>query len=211
MNTAKLEEALYDIDQKFAQKTDSEVKMIYAMIFTLTIALSYLLLWESSEAMLKDASSKVSAIQTKINSDETYLRLNPPEKIVQLDNSIKTIQDRYANYQDYNAYIKHKMRKISALYYDEQTWGEYLNSLSKNAKNYNIKLLNLDNKFAQSEEKFGHVLDITVKVTGGFHNIVKYINELEQSFLVVDVHQMDLSATNKLVSDLNISVWGITY
>jgi len=211
MNAAKVEEVLYNLDQQMGQKKDSEVKMIYVGVFFALVAISYVLFWESSESMFNSATKKVSEIQKKIQTDETYLRMNPAEKIIQLDNEIKQIQLRYSNYQDYNSYIKQKMRKISALYYDEQTWGQYLNSISKNAKNYNVKLLTLENVFAPSEDRFGHVLDITVQVTGSYHNMIKYINELEQSFLVVDIHDIRLEATNKLTTDLNISVWGITY
>jgi len=40
---------------------------------------------------------------------------------------------------------------------------------------------------------------------------LKFINTLEQSELVVDIHHLKIDAKENLNTDLNISVWGITY
>jgi hypothetical protein len=52
-------------------------------------------------------------------------------------------------------------------------------------------------------------LDIAISTDGPYKNTLKFINALEQSQLVVDVHDMNMSANGKLKGDLNISVWGI--
>ncbi|MDB2562171.1 type 4a pilus biogenesis protein PilO [Sulfurimonas sp.] len=89
--------------------------------------------------------------------------------------------------------------------------GEYLHSISKNAKLNNIKILHLYNKYADSKSTFGHILDISIQFTGKYKNTVNFINTLEQSDLVVDLHSLNIASQNQLHSDLNISVWGITY
>ena len=102
------------------------------------------------------------------------------------------------------------MEQISSLYYDEVVWGAYLDSVSKYAKAYNVKLTKFGNSLStDGNSSFGHVLDITISADAPYKNTLKFINALEQSTLVVDLHDMNMTADTKLKSDLNISVWGI--
>ena len=114
-------------------------------------------------------------------------------------------------FKDNNQYIKTKIEEISSLIYDEQKWGKYLLSISKNAKLYDVQILDLSNKYTEKNTSFGHVLDINIKTTGDYKNTVNFINSLEQSDLVVDLHDLDIEANEGLDSKLDISVWGITY
>jgi hypothetical protein len=101
------------------------------------------------------------------------------------------------------------LEQISSLYYDKVVWGSYLDSISKYARTYNVKLTNFGNTLTTDTSSFGHVLDITISADAPFKNTLKFINALEQSTLVVDLHDMNMAADSKLKSDLNISVWGI--
>ena len=101
------------------------------------------------------------------------------------------------------------MEQISSLYYDEKVWGAYLDSISIYARNYNVKLAAFGNTLQTDNSSFGHVLDISIKSEGPYKNTLKFINALEQSHLVVDLHSFNINADEKLKGDLNISVWGI--
>ncbi|RUM65150.1 MAG: hypothetical protein DSZ03_03220, partial [Sulfurimonas sp.] len=138
-----------------------------------------------------------------------YLQQNPESKIAQIENEIKNIKKSYVQYQEYNSYIKFQIEQISSLFYDEKTWGAYIHSITKNAKKYHVKLLKFGNEFTSDTRAFGHVLDINIRSTGKYTDTLKFINALEQSFLVVDLHDFNMSASNILMTDLNISVWGI--
>lgn len=71
--------------------------------------------------------------------------------------------------------------------------------------------MDFTNEYATNNTSFGHILDITLKTTGEYKNTLKFINSLEQSDLVVDIHDLGIKAEKSLNTDLNISVWGITY
>jgi Tfp pilus assembly protein PilO len=206
-----LEDYLYQIDQSFAEKDEKEIYMLYIMIAGGLIFLSYYFLWDSAKLDYEQAKKESQALVKKIQADKRYLAGHPETMIVQIENQTKDLEKSFTQYQDSNAYIKYQIEQISSLYYDEQAWGEYVDSIAHNAKKYNIKLQEYSNTFADNKDAFGHVLDINVKTTGSYNNMLKYINSLEQSFLVVDIHGMDLVATDRLSSDLTISVWGITY
>jgi Tfp pilus assembly protein PilO len=130
-----------------------------------------------------------------------------------IDNEIKALNNDLITYKDYNQYIKTKIETISFLLYDEAIWGNYINSIDQKAKKYAIKLYELKNKYNFAGSSFGHVLDIDLKTSGRYKNMIKFINSLENSDLVVDIHNMEFRTNgyNDVNSTLNISVWGIRY
>lgn len=206
-----IENYLHQIDTYFKSKGKRDTYIIYAMIALSVIGVSYLLFWDSSANEFKTITQKVEVTKNKINADKIYLDVNPQSKITQLKRDIQTINANIIKAKDNNAYIKAKIETISALVYDERAWGEYLHSISTNAKTNHIKLLDLKNEYTLNNNSFGHILNIQLDSVGSYKNTLKFINSLEQSDLVVDIHDLNISATDELKTSLNISVWGITY
>jgi len=206
-----IEDYLHSIDSAFREKTQKDIYMTYIMIFSAIFAFSYLLFWDSSFATFEKTRSNVLTLESKITTDNIFIKMNPESKIQQLEQEIQGINQKMLVHKDNNAYIKSKIETISSLIYDERSWGEYLDSISKNAQRFNIKILDFTNKYAVDSSSFGHILDISISSTGNFKNTLRFINSLEQSDLVIDIHNVNIKADKKLTSDLNISVWGITY
>jgi hypothetical protein len=207
--TFNIENYLYKLDRTLSLKSEKDKMMLFVLIFATLFAFSYLFFWESSEAGFKKSHEKALAMESSLNNDKQYLTANPPEKITQIEMETQKIDQNRELYIGYNTYIKNQLEQISSLYYDEAVWGSYLNSVSKYARDNNIKLAKFGNNLADSNGSFGHVLDITISSEAPFKNTLKFINALEQSQLVVDLHNMNMNADNKLKSDLDISVWGI--
>ena len=206
-----LEDILGDIDKSFAEKTQQEIYMTYVMVAASFIAVSYLFLWDSAELGFKKTEKEVIAVQKKITDHSNYLKWNPESKIASLKAQTVKLKQDFVTLKDQSEYIKYKIEQISSLYYDEQAWGQFIDSISENAKKHGVKLSYLSNNFSDDKNTFGHVLDIGVKVNGNFHRTMNFINSLEQSFLVVDIHDVNLVASTGIDSELKISVWGITY
>lgn len=206
-----IEDYLHRIDTAFKEKEQKEIYMTYIMIAAGIFAFSYFFFWESSFESFEETRANVESLQSKIKADETYLQRNPESKIAQLESDIENIKAEMLLTKDNNAYIKSKIETISSLIYDERAWGEYIDSISKNAEKYSVKITNFSNRLSDNGNSFGHVLDIHVVSTANYKNTLKFINSLEQSNLVVDIHDLNISAQKKLVTDLNLSVWGITY
>ncbi len=204
------ENYLYAIDQALALKSDRDKNMLFGMIFAGLFAFSYLLLWEGSEANFKLSHEKTSAMETNLNNDKQYLEANPPQRITQIEEETKSIEMEHQHYIGYNTYIKDQLEEVSYLYYDESVRGNCLASISNYAKVYNVKLNQFGNApSADNNSSFGHVLDIAISSDGDFKNTLKFINALEQSDLVIDLHTINMFADKKLKSDLKLSVWGI--
>lgn len=207
--TLNIENYLYSLDHTLSLKSERDKMMLYGMIFAGLFAFSYLLFWDSSEADFKTSHEKAIAMESDLNNDKQYLEANPPERIIQIEQETKVIELEYQHYIQYNAYIKDRLEQISSLYYDEVIWGAYLDSISKYARAYNVKFTQFGNTLTTDNSSFGHVLDISISSDAPFKNTLKFINALEQSTLVVDLHDMNMTADTKLKSELNISVWGI--
>ncbi len=206
-----IENYLQKIDLALKDKSQKDINMLYIMLFGVIFSLSYLVFWDSSSSNVNNIKHKISLLKNKLRADEIYLANNPEIKITQIDSSIKNIQTDLAINKDKNSYIKTKIEDISSLLYNERTWGSYISSISSNARKYNVKILTFTNKKAITNNSFGHMLDINLNITGDYINTVKFINSLEQSELVVDLHGLQIKAQEKLNTDLNISVWGINY
>ena len=206
-----IEDKLYEIDQAFAVKTQKDIYLTYIMIAGGIFFVSFWFFWDSSEKSYQLAKKQSQQIEKKITADQSYLNMHPESEIGQIDAQIKTAETNYLAVKKDNAYIKFQIEKISSLFYDEQTWGEYLDDIAADAKKYRVKINSFTNEFAKDKNAFGHVLDITLSTEGKFKNTVKLINALEKSFLVVDVHDLEMTADRNVKTELKTSVWGITY
>lgn len=206
-----VEDYLDNIDKVFEQKTPKDTYMIYMMIVSGIFAFAYVLFWDSSFASFESTRSNVINLDKKISTDNSYLQANPKSKIINLDKEILKINNDMIVHKDNNAYIKSKIETISSLIYDERTWGQYLDSISENAQKHHVKIKKFSNTYANNNNSFGHILDITISTSGNYKNTYRFINSLEKSELVVDIHDLTIKAQNSLNTDLNISVWGITY
>jgi len=205
-----IEDLLHRIDTSLKDKNEKDKKLTYLMVASIIFAFAYLF-WDSSANNFAKVQDEIKAIQKKINTDKGYLAANPESTIVKLDSDIRKTQAEMLDYKDKNSYIKHKIEEISSLIYDERTWGNYINSIAYNAKKYNIKITEFSNEYVNSNEAFGHMLNLEISLTGSFKNTLKFINSLEKSELVVDIHNLDIRAEDKLKSNVKLSVWGITY
>ncbi len=205
------EDYLHKIDSIFKEKSQKETYMTYGMVVAVIFGFSYMFFWDSSFEEFESTRAKVVVLEKKIDDDRVYLKANPQSKVANLEKQIVLINKEMLGHKDNNTYIKSKIETISSLIYDERSWGEYLHSISKNAQKYNVKIVNLTNRYSDNNNSFGHILDISVKSSSSYKNALRFINSLEQSDLVVDLHHLDIKAQNKLNSELEISVWGITY
>jgi len=206
-----IENVLHAIDKGFANKKKQEIQMIYIMIFGSIFAISYLFFWDSSLEVFISKQKQISSLSQKVDMDKLYLRVNTTKKIIKLTKDIQKTNEKVMILKDNNAYIKHKIETISSLIYDKQAWGKYLHSISENAKSNNIKIIRFTNSLTDKKSSFGHILDISLKSSGNYLDTLKFINSLERSNLVVDIHSFKMEAKDNLYTDLNLSVWGISY
>ena len=81
------------------------------------------------------------------------------------------------------------------------------------AKQNNIKILELKSDIKEPNfQKIEQILNIDVTCLGNFKDMLGYINGLEESKLVVDLHKMDINSTQKdLGAKLSTPARGMKY
>jgi len=207
---------LKKIDDLFANRKKSEILLINATIFFGIVAVAYQYIFPWSEKLLKEAKAEKQAIESKINLDKAYLKAmtvngDPSYYIKQYQKNINQLKNRLRYISEKESYLDFKIKELSYLLYNKKRWAQFLNSLTQKAAKNGVEINYILNNFIDVTKNFGHVLEIEISCNGDFKNLISYINDIEQSDLVVDVYKLSIINKNPLQTIFKVSVWGINY
>ena len=214
-----VEDKLEALDEYFAPKKESEK---WLMILVLAGVISYIafdFFLPYTEGLFKKSESTKATIEKSIVDNKTYLRTitrnnDKNYQVKKLDKEIVFKKREIENFHNNIKFIDKNLEKLSDMLFNQKSWSKFLNSITNKAEVQNVDLSYITNKYADSNGSFGYVLEIGVGCTGDYKNIVKFINELEQNRLVTDIYGLNLKSnlkSNKVLADINISVWGINH
>nr|WP_314234854.1 hypothetical protein [uncultured Campylobacter sp.] len=216
----KKKSSLDQLDQWFASKGNSANNYFYiALLFVGVVA--YFILsgyadpyLEESETNLSTATTKLEGAQREYNE---FFGGDPKAFIDNKRNILNGARTNLNNIIEERGYLDGKLKEISKLTYNEKNWAKFMDSLSTIAENNNIKIyaIHSDRREPSIKQIFQPeaLLDIDVKFEGAFSNVLRYINLIEQSEMIVDVNKMDINATKngKIGGSIGISIWGVNY
>ncbi|WP_122863020.1 type 4a pilus biogenesis protein PilO [Campylobacter showae] len=218
----KKDNALVKIDNYFDGKKPSEVTIMLFMALVLSGVIAYYAIIQYAEDYYDVSMSTNSQITEELNKVNTYLdsvsqnndRNNDRNfKINQKQNELKQRQNELVDAKNMNQYFDNKLRELSYLIFNEQSWADFLDSLALLANKNNVKITKIVNTFKEpNAQKIEQILDINVSVDGNYKDIIGYINAIEESKLVVDINGIDINSTNgKLKGNMGIYIWGMKY
>ena len=216
----KKRSSLDQLDQWFASKGNSANNYFYiALLFVGVVA--YFILsgyadpyLEESETNLSTATTKLEGAQREYNE---FFGGDPKAFVDNKRNILNGARTNLNNIIEERGYLDGKLKEISKLTYNEKNWAKFMDSLSTIAENNNIKIyaIHSDRREPSIKQIFQPeaLLDIDVKFEGAFSNVLRYINLIEQSEMIVDVNKMDINATKngKIGGSIGISIWGVNY
>ncbi|WP_298062775.1 hypothetical protein [uncultured Campylobacter sp.] len=216
----KKKSSLDQLDQWFASKGNSANNYFYiALLFVGVVA--YFILsgyadpyLEESETNLSTATTKLEGAQREYNE---FFGGDPDAFVNNKRNILNGARTNLNNIVEERKYLDGKLKEISKLTYNEKNWAKFMDSLSTIAENNNIKIyaIHSDRREPSIKQIFQPeaLLDIDVKFEGAFSNVLRYINLIEQSEMIVDVNKMDINATKngKIGGSIGISIWGVNY
>jgi hypothetical protein len=216
----KKKSSLDQLDQWFASKGNSANNYFYiALLFVGVVA--YFILsgyadpyLEESETNLSTATTKLEGAQREYNE---FFGGDPEAFVNNKRNILNGARTNLNNIIEERGYLDGKLKEISKLTYNEKNWAKFMDSLSTIAENNNIKIyaIHSDRREPSIKQIFQPeaLLDIDVKFEGAFSNVLRYINLIEQSEMIVDVNKMDINATKngKIGGSIGISIWGVNY
>ena len=216
----KKKSSLDQLDQWFASKGNSANNYFYiALLFVGVVAYFILSAYadpylEESETNLSTATTKLEGAQREYNE---FFGGDPKAFVDNKRNILNGAKTNLNNIIEERGYLDGKLKEISKLTYNEKNWAKFMDSLSTIAENNNIKIyaIHSDRREPSIKQIFQPeaLLDIDVKFEGAFSNVLRYINLIEQSEMIVDVNKMDINATKngKIGGSIGISIWGVNY
>jgi lipopolysaccharide export LptBFGC system permease protein LptF len=212
-----LEDKLEALDAYFAPKKESEKWMIILGIAGMITYLSYEYFLPYTEQMYKKSEVRKKAIQKSIKDNTIYLNsitVNGDRDyyVKKYTHDIERKKQLVQKKNEKIAFINSNLNKLSDMLFNQKNWSIFLNSITTKAEMQNVDLSYIKNSYVDNNGSFGHVLEVGVGCKGDYKNIVKFMNEIEQSVLVTDIYGTQLymdDNSSKIVADINISVWGI--
>ena len=209
---------LTKIDNYFDEKKPSEVTMMLIVAFFLSAAIAYYAVIPYAQNYYDESIRENDRITQDLNKVNSYLSTvsqgdDRNFMINKKQNELLQQQNKLADAQNMNQYFDNKLKELSYLIFNEQSWADFLDNLAFLANKNNVKITKIINTFKEpNAQKIEQVLDINISVDGDYRDIISYINAIEESKLVVDVNNIDINSTNgKLRGNMGIYIWGMKY
>ncbi len=215
MLTKKSEKkGLFDqIDEFFNSKKPSEATMFMGVI-ALGIAYGvYQFVFMTTDESLKNTQSQIGSIKQKINTEKNYLNTHSVASLSKLKLDLKQKKVAFDDTLYKMSYVDNTLTELSYLLFDDQAWANFVDNISYLAKKYHVNIEEIGNKFyTPTFQKITHVVEVDVKSNAKLKNMVKFLNAIEESPLVVDVNDIKLNQPKGNVEGtFRIAVWGMKY
>lgn len=216
----KKKSALDQLDDFLENKKDSEQQFIFFVAFAFIVFVIYMGVFPLSQSYFDEKKDAHDKITKSLNDANAYLdSMSGPGRN---DRNYAINQEKFKlnnkksfceRLQNTNKYFDAKLTEVSSITYSEKNWAAFLDSLTAMASENNIKLFSLDSEQKGIDlKKVQEVLNIRLSFQGTFNNVLKYINSIEQSKMVVDVNGLDINSTgSEIGGSMKISVWGMKY
>jgi hypothetical protein len=213
------EDKLEELDNYFAPKKESEKWMLILGVAGIIAYLGYSLLLPYTEDLYNKSERTKKHIQKSISDNKTYLSSitvggDKEYYVKKFTNDITARKQKIVNVNNKIKFINSNLEKLSDMLFNQKSWSKFLNSITQKAEIHNVDLEYINNKYADNNGSFGHVLEIGLGAKGNYKNIVKFMNELEQNTLVTDIFKTEFALdenSSDIKANIHISVWGINH
>ena len=205
------------IDNYLNGKKSSELSLVFLMVCVTIGFVIYSSLFPVTEKMLKKTKNSHKSIHSKLNKEKTYLNSvtrNGDKNflIKKMNLEVKKQKQLLKDTKYANTYVDTKLKELSYLLFNDKNWAKFIDSIAYIGQKYNIGIDLIGNSFFELNlQEIKQVLTVQINFNGKFKNILKFINELEESELVVDINNLNLESSNDINGTLDIAVWGMKY
>lgn len=201
------------VDAYFIDKKPSEAVLLYLGLVLVIGFLVYEFIYKQTDKDLRIVQNQFKSIRTNVNNNRNYLSINTQLKLQSLKSSVVSKSKELDSTMYKISYVDNTLTELSYLLFDNKSWAKFVDNISEIAKKYHVEIKEIANKFYKpSYQKISHVVEIDVKSKSSFSSMVKFLNEIEESRLVVDISELKVTKPDdKLLSDIKITVWGMKY
>jgi hypothetical protein len=210
----KEKKGLFDqIDDFFNSKKPSEASMFLGVI-ALGIAYGvYQFIFLQTDESLRNTQNQIASVKQKINTEKMYLSTHSIASLNKLKSDLKQKKIAFDDTIYKMSYVDNTLTELSYLLFDDQSWANFVDNISFLAKKYHVDIKEIGNKFyTPTFQKITHVVEVDVKSSAKLKNMVKFLNAIEESQLVVDVNDIIMEKPKEQVeATFKIAVWGMKY
>jgi Tfp pilus assembly protein PilO len=205
------------IDNYLKDKKGSELSLVFLMVFVTIGFVIYSSVYPVTEKILKKTKNSHKSIKNKLSQEKAYLnsvtRNNDKNFVIKkISLEVNKQKNLLKDTKFANSYVDAKLKVLSYLLFNDKNWARFLDSIAFIGKKYSVELSLINNSFFEPNlQEIKQVLTVKINFTGKFKNILKFINELEESDLVVDINNLDLKSSDTITGTLDIAVWGMKY
>ncbi len=205
------------IDNYLKGKKSSELSLVFLMICVTIGFVIYSSLFPITDKILKKTKNSHKSIHSKLIQEKAYLNSvtrNGDKNFVikKMNFEIKKQKQLLEDKKYANSYVDTKLKELSYLLFNDKNWAKFIDSIANIGQKYNIEIDLISNSFFKLNlQEIKQVLTVQINFNGEFKNILKFINELEESELVVDINNLNLESSNTISATLDIAVWGMKY
>jgi len=214
LGKANDKKSLFDrIDDYFAKEKPSTLQMAYIGVMALIGYGVYTFVFPITDENLKNTKSNIASVKQNISKEQSYLSTHS----VAILNGKKALlakkEREYDNTIYKMSYVDNKLTELSYLLFDDKSWASFVDNISELAKKYNIEIREIGNKFFDpTYKKITHVAEVDVVSKGDTKDMIKFLNAIEESKLVIDVSNIKLDRPDeKIDGSFKIAVWGMKY
>ena len=211
-------DALFErIDSFFNSKKPGEARIFMLMVALVIAFLAYTFSFPPAEVFFKKSQRSYQQILGKYNEErayETSIIVNGDKEfhVRTINQEIEQSIIDLERITYTNGYVDNKLKELSYLLFNDQNWAIFLDNLAQLASENKIELITISNEFKEpSLQKIEQVLTVSLELKGRYVDILRFINLVEESQLVVDLYAMNLQSGYPLEGDVKIAVWGMKY
>ncbi|NOX16179.1 MAG: hypothetical protein GXP61_09195 [Epsilonproteobacteria bacterium] len=205
------------IDNYFSGKKSSEIALVFFLVFAFIAFISYSYVLPITQNKLKYSKRNLASINKRVQSEKNFLRSvtrNGDERfyIKKSKRELENLKITLEKTTYTNSYVDNKLKELSYLLFNNQNWAKFLDSITTLAQKNHVNIKIIENKINEPNiQKIEQILNLKVEFNGKFQNVMKYINSIEESKLVVDIYEMNLKGASGIDGYINIAVWGMKY
>jgi len=210
----KSKQTIFDkIDDYFAKEKPSTLQMSYIGVAALIGYVVYSSVFPVTDDALKNTRSNISSVKQKISTERNYLNTHTIALLNKGRADLKRKEIEYDNTIYKMSYVDNKLTELSYLLFDDKSWASFVDNISELAKKYNVDIKEISNKFYDpTYKKITHVAEVDVKSSASTKNMIKFLNAIEESQLVIDVNSIKLDRPeDQIEGSFKIAVWGMKY
>lgn len=208
------------IDDYFHEKSRFEKFALFILLGLLIGYFLHIFFVDDARKVHYRARGELTAIEHRIAESQSYIDSisndgDVEHSLQKMDEQITQEKNNKGNFDKKLTIIDQNLKELSGLLFNKENWSEFINSITSKARQNDITIETLSNKYVDNNGSFGHVLEIGVKCRGSFDKIIGFMNDMEQNTLVTDIYRSDIrladDGSGSLLSDINISVWGVNH